>query len=171
MLRLIRQRGTNLQNILIVCADKELRKDLSKVLATELGFLYVDVDEVLDYELLNHQDVTIAEAKEVLKKLELKSINRVLNFNKCVVTISRDLFLSNDNFKLFSNMTKVFVLITKAHFVARYKSDDKYRLEQELVLFDKVNNLISSKCDMTINKEVKSVQDMCAEILDKLKNN
>ena len=40
-----------------MCADKELRKDVSKVLSGELGFLYVDVDEILDFELLNNQDI------------------------------------------------------------------------------------------------------------------
>ena len=157
-----------MQNILIVCADKELRKDLSKVLATELKFLYVDVDEVLDFELLNQQDVTIVEAKEVLKQLELKSINRVLGFDNCVITISRDLFVSNDNFKLFADLKKVFVTLTKAHFVARTKSDDKYRLEQELALFDKINKLISVNCDVVIDKGIKSIQEIGSEILEGL---
>ena len=38
-----------MQNLLVVCADKDLRKDLSRVLGAELNFLYVDVDDVLDF--------------------------------------------------------------------------------------------------------------------------
>ena len=158
-----------MQNILIVCADKALRKDLSKVLGAELNFLYVDVDEVLDFEIINQQNVKIDEAKDVLRTLEQKSINRVLNFNNCIITISRDLFVAHDNFLLIKNCSKVFVMLPKAYFVARNNGGDINKLEQELLLFDKINKLVIINCDIVVDKEVKSVEDISKEIIDKLK--
>lgn len=158
-----------MQNVLIVCADKELRKDISKVLARELNFLYVDVDDILDFELLNNQDVTLTEAKDVLQKLERKCFDRVMGFNNCVVTVSRDLFLSNNNFKLMNDYIKVFVLLSKAYFVARTKTEDFHKLEQELVLFDKINKLIEINCNIIIEKEIKSIEEIGEEIIKKIK--
>jgi shikimate kinase len=158
-----------LQNILIVCADQDLRKDLSRVLATELKFLYVDVDEVLDFEILNQQNVAMIEAKDVLKSLERKSIDRVLNFNNCIITMSRDLFVSNDNFLLMKHCQKVFLELPKAYFVARNNNGDVYKLEQELALFDKINKLVTINCDITIDKNIQSVQELSKSIIDKLK--
>ena len=111
-----------MQNIVIVCADKDLRKDVSKVLGQELSFLYVDVDDILDYELLNNQDIILNEAKTKLKELEQKSIKRALEFKDCIITMSRNLFVANDNFKHFAKWHKIFISLSKAYFVARNKT-------------------------------------------------
>lgn len=160
-----------MQNILIVCADKELRKEISKVLATELKFLYVDVDDVLDYELLNNQDVSLVKAEDMMNNLETKSINRVLKFNDCITTISNDVFVSNDNFRLFKDIKKVFLKLPKAYFVSRTKKEDKYKLDQTFELLDSINKLISINCDIVIDKEIKSTQEISKEIIEKLNNN
>ncbi|MBQ8522289.1 MAG: hypothetical protein IJ458_01335 [Clostridia bacterium] len=157
-----------MQNLLVVCADKDLRKDLSRVLGAELNFLYVDVDDVLDFELLNQKDITLSKANDVLKQLERKSIDRVLGFKNCIITMSRDLFISNDNLKLFKDIKKVFVSLSKSYFVARFKGDDKYKLEHELILFDKINKLISINCDIVVDKDIKSLEELKIEIMSKL---
>jgi len=157
-----------LQNILIVCSDKELRKDLSKSLASELKFLYVDVDEVLDFEMLNNSQVNLTQANEVMKMLERKSINRVLGFKDCIVTMSRDLFVSNNNFALMKDYFKVFISLSKSYFIAK-NSKDMYKLEQELLMMDKINQLVGLNCHITIEKNIQSVQQLSYEIINQLK--
>jgi len=158
-----------LQNILIVCADKNLRKEISKTLATELKFLYVDVDEILDFEILNKQDTTIIEAGDVMKNLETKSIDRALKFKDCVITCSRDLFVANDNFKKFDKHNKIFVKLSKAYFVARFNSKDRNRLEQELLMFDSVNKLVEVNCNFAIEREAKTIEQIKDDIINILK--
>lgn len=155
-------------NILIVCIDKELRKDLSKAIAKCLNYLYLDVEELLDLELLNHKEVALNEASEFLQSLERKCINRAMEFKDCVITISNDLFVSNDNFNLIKNVKKVFVFLSKAYFVARFKKEDKFRLEQELCLFDEISFLISSNCDLVVEKGIKSIEQLAQEIIEDL---
>lgn len=156
-----------MQNIVIVCEDKDLRKDVSRVLATELKFLYVDIDEILDYELLAYEDISLLEASETLKKLEHKSIERALGFENCVVTLSRDLFVSNDNFRLLNKCKKVFVEMSKGYFVARYKGN-KANLEQDVNLYDRINKLIAVNCDMVIDKEILTIQEISNKIIEGL---
>ena len=156
-----------MKNILIVCADKNLRQDMSKVLSRELGFLYADIDEILDYELLNSNIASIAEAGTIMTELELKSIKRALEFDKCVLTMSSGLFVSNANFRLL-NMSKIFVTLPKSYLVAKFKADSR-RLEQELLLYDKINKLISINCDIVVDRGAVDIEDMCYEILKKIK--
>ena len=146
-----------------------LRKDLSKVLSNELDFLYIDVDEVLDFEMLNQQDINIEDAKNVLRDLEKKSINRALGFNNCVITMSRDLFIANNNFLSINNCKKIVIYLPKSYFVARNNIGDINRLEQELLLFDKINKLVEINCDIMVDMGVKSIDEVCNEIIDKLK--
>ena len=82
--------------------------------------------------------------------------------------MSRDLFISNDNLKLFKDIKKVFVSLSKSYFVARFKGDDKYKLEHELILFDKINKLISINCDIVVDKDIKSLEELKIEIMSKL---
>ena len=158
-----------MQNIIIVCADKGLRKDLSKALASELGFLYVDVDEVVDFDVLNMGNVTLTTASQELDNLEKKSIKRVMDFKNCVITISRDLFVANNNYQMFSECKKIFVALPKAYFVAKGSGSNVDKLEQELLMYEKINKLTSNYSDIVINKDVKTIEDMVKEILNELK--
>lgn len=157
-----------MQNILIVCTDKSLRKDISKVLSKELGFLYVDVDEILDFELLNNQDVALSDAGDRLNELERKSIERSIKFDNCVITISRELFVARDNFKMFNQYQKAFIKLPKAYFVAQVLKD-KYSVSQQIEMLERVDKLVEDNCDITINKEVLSVGEMVQQIIQKLK--
>ncbi len=157
-----------MQNIVIVCADKQLRKDVAKVLGKELNFLYVDIEDMLGYEVLKQQEVSLTEAKVKMQQLEKNIIKRALEFKNCIVTISRDLFVSNDNFLMLSNTKKIFINLSKSHFVVRSKIDDKYRIEQELLMYDKINKLITINCDMVIEKEMLTIEEMINEINKKI---
>jgi hypothetical protein len=64
-------------------------------------------------------------------------------------------------------MPKVFVKITKAHMIARCLYDNS-KLEQELLMFDKINNLIANRCDIVIDKSVYNEEELCSQIIDKL---
>ena len=152
-----------MENILIVCLDKVLRQDIIRVLSKELGFLYADIDEILEYEILNNPSASLADAKDRLNELEQSSIKRAVQFNKCVLGISKELFVSNDNFEMLK-MPKVFIVLSKAYLIARYKRDIN-RLEQELLLFDKVDGFIKETCDIVIDKGIKSPEEICCEII------
>ena len=141
---------------------------MSKVLSKELGFLYVDVDEILDFELLNNQDVSLSEAGDKLKELEQKSIERSIKFNNCVITISRDLFVANDNFSRFSAYKKAFVKLPRAYFVAQALKD-KYSISQQIEILEKVDKLVENNCDITIDKDILTINQLSQQIIDKIK--
>ncbi|MFQ6724343.1 MAG: hypothetical protein ACLRFE_03320 [Clostridia bacterium] len=160
-----------MQNILIVCVDADLRKGVSKALASKLGYVYVDIDDVLNFELLNNQSVALTDAAKLLRELQRKSIERVLTFSKCIVTMSNDLFIANNNFMLFNEYKKIFLFLPKAYFVARGKNEDKYRMEQDLLMFDKLNKIVSLNCDICIDKSVKTLDEISNEIILNINNN
>ncbi len=157
-----------MKNILIICADKDLRKDLSKELASQLKRLYLDADELLDFEILNRQEVSLTEASDALHIMEAETLKRVLSFKNCVITISHDLFVANDNFKMLNGLTKVNVELSKAYVIAKTKKEQRHKLEQELCLFDQINLLINKNCDITISHEGKPIEALSQEIISKL---
>lgn len=154
-----------MKNVLIVCADKNLRKDLSKALATELKCLYLDADELLDFEILNRQEIKLGDASRALQQMELDTLKRVAEFKNCIITISNNLFVSNDNFEQIKDVFKVQLSLSKSYLIAQAKKEDKYKLEQELSVFDEIEQLIKSNCHFSIKKDVKTIEQICQEII------
>ena len=154
-----------MKNILIVCADKQLRKDLSKALATELKCLYLDANELLDFEMLNRQEVALSQMGEALSLMEQDTLKRVMEFKNCVITISHDLFVSNDNYKLLDGVVKCYLKLSKSYIVAKTSKADKHKLEQELNMFDEISNVIAANCDFVVDKSVKSIPELCQEVI------
>lgn len=154
-----------MKNILMVCADKNLRKDISKALASELKCLYLDADELLDFEIVNRQNVKLAEAGDALHQMELDTIKRMTEFKNCIITISNDLFVSNDNFKSINNVIKVCLMLSKSFLVAKINKDNKHKIEQELCMFDEINGLIKNNCDMVVEKQIKTNEQIVQEII------
>ena len=154
-----------MKNILIVCADKDLRKDISKKLATITNSIYLDVDDMLQFELLKHQNVALNEAGAVLRTMQQDCINRANEYKNCIITISNDVFVANDNFKLFNASVKIFISLSKAYFVARMQGKDQHRLEQQLTLFNQVNMLVKNNCNYIIDKDARTIDEICQEIV------
>ena len=154
-----------MKNILIVCADKNLRKDISKALASELRCLYLDADELLDFEIVNRQNIKLSDAGEALQQMELDTIKRMTEFKNCIITMSNQLFVSNDNFEQIKGVTKVCLSLSKAFLVAKINKDNKHKIEQELCLFDEINGLIKRNCDIVIDKDIKTNSQLVQEII------
>ncbi len=148
-----------------MCADKDLRKDISKKLATTFNSIYLDVDEMLDFEILKHQNIALGEAGGALRKMQHACITRANEYKNCIITISNDVFVADDNFKLFNDSIKIFVSLSKAYFVARMQKGDQHKLEQQLTLYNQINALVRNNCNYILDKDVKSVNELCQEII------
>ena len=154
-----------MKNILIVCADKNLRKDLSRALASELKCLYLDADELLDFEIVNRQEIKLSEAAGALNQMELDTLKRIAEFKNCVITISDELFVSNDNFEHIKDVVKVYIELSKSYMVSKSAPKELYKLEQKLSVYEEINNLIKANCNFSISKDIKSVEQLCQEII------
>lgn len=94
-----------------MCLNDFLRKDIAKSFAKKNKMLYLDIDELLDFELLDRKVVALKCGDEYLKKLEKECLERVAEYENCVFSLSCDLFLANNNFDLLQD-TKIVYLET-----------------------------------------------------------
>ena len=134
-----------------------------------LDCIYLDIDDMLYFEILNHQDLELARAGDALRKLQQDCIRRANEYKNCILTMTNDLFVANDNFKLFNENVKIFIALSKSYFIAKSKTDDKHRLDQQLSLFNQVNLLIKNNCNYIIDKDAKTVDEICQDIFLMLK--
>ena len=88
-----------MQNILLVCLDKQFSREIAQLLCEKLGKFYLDCEDLLEYELANKDDILKNCGLEYLEKLEHKFIFGILDYENTIMAISYDLYIKNKNFE------------------------------------------------------------------------
>lgn len=150
----------------IICADKTFRDDIALNLAGKLGMLGADIQDVVDFELLNHPEINLSEAGEFLKTAERKAILKCLAYKNTILCLSNKMFVANDNFELFADRIKIYVKLPKRYLISKLNDENRAEIEQGLLMFDQIDEFITSLTHYVTDSELKSVEDIVQEILD-----
>lgn len=155
------------KNIAIICLNDYLRKETAKLLAKSKKMHYLDIDELVDFELINRKQVSIKCGDVFLKKVERECVSRAMEYESCVFSISVDLYLANDNSVLLDGC-KIVYLSTEMHSIdlATIKNKkEKLKLQQALDINNSINDfLVRTSKYVVENADIKSVEDVVEEI-------
>ena len=155
------------RNITIVSLNDFLRKETGKELAKVNSMHYLDVDELIDFELISRRQVSLKCGDEFLKRLERECIERVAEYQNCVYSISPDLFLANDN-RYYLENSYIIYLDTDMHNIDITKirnRNERIKIQQEMEVFDNLNSFLVGTCSNVIeNADMKSIRDIVKEI-------
>lgn len=158
------------KNIAIICLNDYLRKETAKQLANAKKMHYLDVDELVDFELISRKQVAIQCGDVFLKKIERECISRVMEYESCVFSISVDLYLANDNSVLL-NDCKIVYLSTEMHNIdlsTVKNKNEKLKLQQAMDINNNINEfLIKTSKYVVENADMKSIEDIVNEIKSK----
>lgn len=128
---------------------------------------YLDVDELVDFELISRKQVSLKCGDVFLKKLEKECISRVAEYENCVFSISVDLYLANDNNILLEDCNVVY-LSTEIHNIDISKiknKQEKIKLQQAMDINNNINEfLIKTTNNVIENADIKSIEDIVLEI-------
>ena len=149
-------------NILLVGLEENFNKRLSKKLSGELGMQYVNVRELVEYELVDEKNVLEQGGIEYYKKRERKALKRAAGFENTIIDISYD-FLTN-NFTVFeTDSIKLYIRFPKE--MLGLKKEDLSEISFE----DRDNWLV--KCsDFVILNTKKDIKSCMANIYNQLED-
>ena len=167
-------RGESLKkNIVLVSLNDFLRRETAKVLAKKKKMNYVDVDELLDFELISRKQVRLKCGDEFLKKLERKCIQKVSEYENCIASVSTDIFLANDNRDYFENFS-IFYLATEIRSIdlSQVKNkEEKDALSENEEIFSHINDYLIATCEHVIHEaDCLEIDDIASKIILTLKN-
>ena len=155
------------KNIAIICLNDYLRKETAKQVAQSTKMHYLDVDELIDFELISRKQVSLKCGDVFLKKIEKECISRVVEYENCVLSVSVDLYLANENSVLLDGC-KVVYLATEMHNidVSKIKNKkEKIKLQQAMDINNNINDFLLKTSKIVIeNADIKSIEDIVAEI-------
>lgn len=102
-----------MNNITIVGMDNDFIKMFAQKLAEEIGYKYVDANEQFDKDLLANLDYPMYLVDEILVQKENLLINNLVKKEKVIISMSDDMFLSNEHYKILENSLTILILDEK----------------------------------------------------------
>lgn len=114
-------------NIALVCLFNNYSRNVSKLLGDKLDMFYVDVEDMLDFELgdIEHVKDVLGdiEGENYINKSRNKVIESVCAFENTIITIDPSVLFEKSTFKKVSSQCYVVYLqISPKYFASRAKS-------------------------------------------------
>lgn len=142
-------------NLVVVGFEYEFNKKLCIYLADKLDMFFVDVKELIEYDLVNSKEALLRCGKEYIEKEERKTVRNVSEYENTVVNIPYDLFVNNRDFFKNNNINI---------FIKPFKADDI----DMIVMEDRIA-LLKNDCKIFIENRENSVESCYNKIITKLK--
>ena len=149
-------------NILLVGLEEQFNKKLSKKLSGELCMQYVNVRELVEYELVDKDGVLEKGGIDYYKKCERRALKRAASFENTVIDVSYNFF--TNNFGVFENSAiKLYIRFPKE--LLGLKKNDLSEISFE----DRDNWLV--KCsDFVILNTKKDIKSCICNIYNQLED-
>lgn len=133
----------DMKNLTIVGIDNDFVKSFAKNIADKLGYNYIDANEEFDKILLANNNYPMFLLDEILVQKESHLIDELLTKDKTIISISDDMFLSNEHYKKFEFSTSIIIMDENL---------DKTRM--------KIQNLIKKYTKFAFNKNKIKANDI-----------
>lgn len=167
-------------NIALICLFNNYSRNVSKALCDKLDMFYVDVEDMLDFELgdIEHIKQTLGdkEGANYIKKCENHVIDNVCDFENTIVTIDPIVLFENKNFaKISEKCFIVYLQISPKFFACRAKSS-RDNIPDDLlgIAFAERDKQYVDNADIVLDcsklKETKAAKKIVGEIVKHFKN-
>ncbi|MBQ7977145.1 MAG: hypothetical protein IJ301_00895 [Clostridia bacterium] len=161
-------------NIAFICLLENYAKNVSKIMAEKLEMFYVNVDDMVQFELGDAEHVVDtlgkSDGEKYINKCENKVVGNVTSFENTIICMNPTTMFSNDNFeKIVNTSYVVYLQISPKFFEQRCKYSGDY-VDQELnnIAFTERDKFYVEKSDIVLNcsafKEQKAVKKLMKAI-------
>lgn len=97
------------KNISIISLINNFKKDIAKKLADELEMIFADVNDLMEYNLINDEMLAVA-GQEYYDKNEQKTLKTISSYENTVLTINFSTLNKSNNFDILKNNSLIIYL-------------------------------------------------------------
>lgn len=167
-------------NIALICLFNNYARNVSKYLGDKLDMFYVDVEDMLDFELgdISHIKEVLGdkEGENYIKKCQTKVVDNVCDFENTIVTITPNMLFEKKNFnKISKQCFIVYLQISPKYFESKAKSSrDTIPNDILGIAFAEKDKQYVQNSDIVLDcsklKEAKAAKKIVSEIVKHFKN-
>lgn len=148
---------SNFNKIVLVSLADNLTKQVASLLSATLGIMFCDAEDLMEYELIDKDNLKKFASKEYLKNAEKKVAKHISSFEDVVVKIGFDFY--NHNIETISkNALVIFLDFPK-------NVTDK---TPNRIAYDKHRLLLENQCDFCISVDNVDIKYITNKILETL---
>ena len=158
-------------NILLVGLDYDFIKNVANELANKFDMFFLDVNDLIEYNLIDTKNVKVTCGVEYFEKVEKKIALSVAEYENTVINFPYSLFL-NANFAniLSQRALTIFIKMDKETLVKENFRKGENKLSIEILTCDELNKLLEEKVDLTVGNSTLNTKICIDDIVEKLKN-
>ena len=136
------------KNIVLLCLEKNYSRNFGKKLADNLEMFFVDVNDILEYNLINNQMLESA-GKVYFEKEKRKVIAGFADYENAIFCGSFELFSQNNNLEHLKNSSVItYLRLEKDEIQNLQIGDDMLRL---MLAFDAEDEFCQKNSDVVAN--------------------
>lgn len=143
-------------NIVIVCLLDDIKKKVGLKLADMLDMFYADINDLVEFDVINSEDVENKMGTEYFEKLLNKQVQNVSQFENSVITADIKTLTKEKNVKALKESSIIVYLQVSAK---KYMNFLKKKNKGEMAPIDVINSnmffdrdkLSGKACDILIN--------------------
>lgn len=141
-------------NITIISFINSFEKKVAKALADDLELYYVDVNDFMEFNLINVNEVLTTCGPDYLNKIERKTVKTVSDFENTVITLNTNMLFDKENIKSLKESSIIVYIQLPSKMVEgeskKVAASDKSHLDvQNLVMEEREKQLLSI-CDIVV---------------------
>ena len=158
-------------NILLVGLDYGFIKNLANDLANKLDMFFLDVNDLIEYNLMDTKNVKVTCGVEYFEKVESKIALSVREYENTVINFPYSLFLNANFSNLLSERALIiFIKMDKETLVKENFRNANNKLSLEILTCNELNKTLSSKADIIVKNSTLNTKICVDDIIKKLKD-
>ena len=161
-------------NITLICLLDAFNKNIGKLLCDKLDMFFVDVEDMIEFELgdTNHILSVLGdkEGKKYMKETEAKVVKRIASFENTLVCVKPKTLFSNRNYDRLKKSNYIVYLQISPKYLSKIAEESKDIIDEKLltVAFTEKDKMYVDSSDMVVNcstmKEKKAVKKVLSTI-------
>ena len=158
-------------NILLVGLDYDFIKALALKLADCFDMHYLDVKDLIEYSLMDKENMKIKCGLEYVEKQEQKIAKSVGEYENAIINFPYEFYIKNNNhIYLQDNSITIFIKINK-NFLHNLnsKKDEANQLVVELITENELSEMLQNKTEAYVNIKSLNEDECVKDIIEKLK--
>lgn len=161
-------------NITILSGLNDYKKKIAKLLSNKLDMFYVDVNELMEFNLVNISKAIKSAGKDYVEMLEAKTLKTVAGYTNSVITLDFSSINNSNSLELIEKSSLIIYLkLDIKNYLKLFKKQKGCNinlLQLEEKLFDDRDKILTKISDVVVKCSCIKQKDVINEILNGINN-
>ncbi len=155
------------KNITIICLSNEYKKNIAKQLALELDMFYADINDIMEYNLINSEMLEKA-GQQYYDENEAKTIKTVSGYDDTILTLNLSTLNKSNYLDIIKqNSLIIYIRLDFETFMNLNKAENSKALVKiNEIAFDDRDKLISNFADIIVENKYIDVTRTIKQIIE-----